>query len=106
MATRQQPSFLAIALRLSTKPAALISRSGSMRPFKVQATWSAAIPQLPQKGWQILPFCLFLASALRGLSSIYAIYRGRGLGLGWFWGWVWFWVWRRGLSPAGHFLRL
>ena len=56
------------------------SRSGSMRPFKVQATWSAAIPQLAQKARKFLHPCLFLASALRGLSSIYAMYRGRGLG--------------------------
>jgi hypothetical protein len=82
MATRQAAEPLAIALRLSTKPVALISRSGSMRPFKVQATWSAAIPQLPQKVRKFFHFCLFLASALRGLSSIYAIYRGRGLGYG------------------------
>ena len=40
-----------------------------------------AIPQIP-KGWQVLPFRLFLASALRGLYSIYAIYRGVGVGVG------------------------
>ena len=58
----------------------------------------------PQKAGKFFHSCLFLASALRGLSSIYAIYRGRG----WVWGWflVWFWGWRRGLSPAGYFLRL
>jgi len=40
-----------------------------------------AIPQIP-KGWQILPFRLFLASALRGLYSICPIYRGVGGGVG------------------------
>ena len=76
-----QPRFLAIALRLSTKPVALVFRSGLIRLFKVQGTSPVAIPQVP-KGWQILPFRLFLASALRGLYSIYAIYRGVGVGVG------------------------
>jgi hypothetical protein len=59
-----------------------MSRSGSMRPVKVQGTWPAAIPQLPQKAGNFFHSCMFLASAFRGLSSIYAMYRGRGLVLG------------------------
>jgi hypothetical protein len=62
-----------------------------------------AIPQIP-KGWQILPFRLFLASALRGLYSIYAIYRGDGVGVGGGF-WVGLGFWRRGLSPAAFAAR-
>ena len=81
LATRQAAALLGYRVAAIDQTGSLVFRSGLIGPFKVQGTSPVAIPQIP-KGWQILPFRLFLASALRGLYSIYAIYRGMGLVLG------------------------